>query len=211
MSTDCLIIPTGTANLASVAAFLRRAGLNPRPAQTPDDVRAAPRLVLPGVGTFAAGMATLTQRNFAAPLRQRLAELRPTLAICLGLQLLYDASDESPGVSGLGILPGVVRRFDASLRVPHMGWNLVTPDLDDTSLPALGHAYFANSFHVPEPPTPWRVARSTHGVPFIAAIARGPVLATQFHPELSGEWGQRLLAAWIARSNSLARTEPVTC
>lgn len=208
---DCLIIPTGTANLASVAAFLRRAGLTPRLAQTPDEVRAAPRLILPGVGTFAAGMATLTQRNFAAPLRQRLAQRRPTLAICLGLQLLYDASDESPGVAGLGILPGVVRRFDAPLRVPHMGWNLVTPDAGDPSLPAPGHAYFANSFHVPEPPPPWRVARATHAVPFIAAIATGPVLATQFHPELSGEWGQRLLAAWIARAAAPARPEPATC
>src|SRR5690606_8116047 len=117
----------GTANLASVLAAFRRLGADPVVVDEPEAVARADRLVLPGVGTFAAARAALDARALVEPLRERLGAGRPTLAICLGFQLLFEASEESPGAEGLGLLPGVVRRFPAGARTPQLGWNRVAP------------------------------------------------------------------------------------
>ncbi len=98
---------------------------------------------------------------------------------------------------GLGVVPGVVRRLRETLRVPHMGWNLVSPERPET-LVRSGHAYFANSYGAFDAPDGWDAARTPHGAPFISAIERGPVVACQFHPELSGAYGMSLLERWLA-------------
>ena len=128
MTRDVLVVRTGTANLASMLAGLRRVGASPELTEDPGAVRSAERVVLPGVGAFAAAMQQLDAAGLASALAERARAGRATLAVCLGLQLLGDASEESPGARGLGVLSGTARRFPESVRVPQMGWNRVEPD-----------------------------------------------------------------------------------
>jgi imidazole glycerol phosphate synthase glutamine amidotransferase subunit len=196
-AVDVAVIRTGSANLASVLAALGRLGAVPRLVDDPDTLRRAPRVVLPGVGHFSAAMGQLTRGGLADAVRERIAAGAPVLAICLGLQLLAEGSDESPGTAGLGIVRGRATRLPDTVRVPQLGWNLVVPDQPGGVLQD-GHAYYANSYALRETPEGWQAARTVHGTPFLAAIARGPQLACQFHPELSGRWGADLLARWWA-------------
>jgi imidazole glycerol-phosphate synthase subunit HisH len=191
------IVPTGTANLASVRAAFRRLGAEPTLARSSDDIVDANRLVLPGVGAFGAAMRSIDEREWRGALVERIETGHPTLAICLGMQLLTEASDESPGVRGLGLVRGSVAAFPASSSVPQLGWNRVEPD-PGTRFVRPGWAYFANSYRRTEPVPGWTVATTTHGDRFVSAIERGDVLACQFHPELSGGWGSRLLDRWLA-------------
>lgn len=199
--TRVVVVDTGTANLASVAAGLRRAGADPVVVTDRATIAEAPLLMLPGVGSFAAGMARLRELQIVAPLRDRIAKAQPTIAICLGLQLLFAQSEESPGVEGLAAFPATVKRFVKPRIVPQLGWNKVTPEPDATLLTE-GYAYYANSYRVDALPEGWTGAMSHHEEPFVAAIERGPILACQFHPELSGDWGRQLLTRWLARAAS---------
>lgn len=198
---ETVVIRTGTANLASILAGLRRVGAAPRVTADPRDVALAPRVVLPGVGTLAAAMERLAACGLVGPLSERLAAGRPLLAVCLGLQLLCAESDESPGVAGLGVVPGRVTRFDSGLRVPQLGWNRIEPE-QQCRLLEPGHVYFANSYRLTGAPGGWRVAWCDYGGPFVAALERGAVLACQFHPELSGRFGLELLRRWLELSES---------
>ena len=119
---------------------------------------------------------------------------RPTLAICLGLQLLAVRSEEAPGTTGLGVLATAVTRLPDSVSVPQLGWNLVRGG----ELVRDGHAYFANSYRLTQAPEGWRGVWADHGGPLVAALERGPQLLCQFHPELSGGWGHELLGRWLA-------------
>jgi imidazole glycerol phosphate synthase glutamine amidotransferase subunit len=190
-----VVVQTGAANTASVLSGLRRAGANPSLVDTPQAVRSADRVVLPGVGAFGPAMARLTANGVAAALVERVEMDRPTLAICLGFQLLFKGSEESPGVGGLGVIDREITAFDGAVSVPQMGWNRVTPGADSRLQP--GWAYFANSYKANAIPDDWIVATSEHGGAFAAAVERGAVLACQFHPELSGVWGQELLEKWL--------------
>ncbi len=197
------VVDTGTANLASMRVALQRLGAEVILTCEPGEVRAAESLVLPGVGAFATGMARLTECGLGEPIVDHVNAERPFLAVCLGLQLLCRSSEESPGVRGMGALQTDVRRFPDShaggrLTVPQLGWNDVTPDPACALLQA-GHAYFANSYHLAAIPDGWTGAESVHGLPFVAALERGPMLACQFHPELSGAWGSALLRRWLER------------
>lgn len=193
------VVPTGVANLASVAAAMARLGAVMTPCDDAAAVRAADALVLPGVGQFGAAMAFLQQRQLVAALQQRLREGRPTLGICLGMQLCCDGSDEAPGVPGLGVVPGQVERFPDAVRVPQMGWNDVAVP-HSAALLQSGACYFANSFRLVVAPAGWSAALADHGGPFVAALERGPLLLCQFHPELSGRCGHDLLRRWLERS-----------
>ena len=190
------VVPTGAANLASVLAGLRRVGASPRILTSPKEVLGVPHLVLPGVGAMGAAMDKLGTEGWVAPLRQRIEEGRNTLAVCLGLHLLFKSSDETPGATALGIFDGHVGRFEAGLRVPQLGWNRVTAPEGDPVL-ATGDAYFANSYRVRMAPSGCRVAWADHGGPFVASLARPGLMACQFHPELSGAFGERLLRRWL--------------
>jgi imidazole glycerol phosphate synthase glutamine amidotransferase subunit len=190
------VLETGTANLASVLSALRRLGASPRLTRDPEFVERAPRLVVPGVGTLAAAMAALAKGGLVEPLRRRIAAGRPTLAICLGLQLLGEGSEESPGVPGVGAFAGVATRFPRSVRTPQLGWNAIAPD-PACRLLEPGYAYFANSYRLAAPPPGVAAAFTDYGGRFVAAFERGSVLACQFHPELSGAWGLGLIARWL--------------
>lgn len=205
MSSEVVIIATGVANIASVEAGLRRVGAEPRLSESPRDVEEADRVFLPGVGAFGAGMRRLTELGLVEPLKERIEAGRATMAICLGLQLMADSSDESPSAKGMGILPGRVMRFDPTeeepdLVVPQFGWNRV--EADEEGLVRSGWAYYANSFRLVRPPDGWRVAWSNHGGRFVAAVERDRVLACQFHPELSGPWGVELMRRWFEQGGS---------
>ncbi len=191
-----VVVRTGMANLASVLAAFRRLGVEPEVSTDPRVVGSAERLVLPGVGAFGAAMQVLREAGLVEPIAAHVASGRPLFAVCLGLQVLCEASEESPGVPGLGIVPGVVQRFPADVLVPQLGWNLVRPTEGSRCL-VPGHAYYANSYRLPRLPEGWEGATSDHGGSFVAALERGNVLACQFHPELSGAWGRQLIARWL--------------
>lgn len=199
MARSVIVLDTGVGNLASVCAALARLGAAPVPTSAPERALRADFVVLPGVGTFAAGMAALRRSELDIALRERVAADRPLLAICLGLQLLASASEESPACAGLGVIDAAAERFPAPARVPQLGWNLVTPTSELGALAAPAHFYFANSYRLTTLPSDWAIATADYCGPFVAAAARGAVLACQFHPELSGSTGMSLLQRWLER------------
>lgn len=188
------IVRTGVANTASVIAAVERCGCACRLSEHAAEVGDAEILVLPGVGAFSAGMESLHRAGLVDALRERIAQNRPSLAICLGLQLLAAESQEAPGVPGLGLIDAQVQRFASGVRVPQFGWNSVETG---GGLVEPGFAYFANSYRLTDAPPGWQVSWSEHGGRFVAAMQRGAVLACQFHPELSGPWGAALLRRWL--------------
>ncbi len=197
MSHQVGIVPTGTANLASIVAGLQRAGATPTKASDGDEIARAERLVVPGVGAFGAAMSTIDRLGMRTALTERLTEGRPTLAVCVGMQLLCSTSEESPDHSGLGIIAARLARFKGDVRVPQLGWNRVEAEPGMRFL-TTGWAYFANSYRLDRIPEGWRGAMSDHGGAFVAGLERGDVLACQFHPELSGQWGESVLSAWLS-------------
>jgi imidazole glycerol phosphate synthase glutamine amidotransferase subunit len=194
--TDVVIVDSGVANLASVRGAFARLGVRTTVSAEANVVRRAPRLVLPGVGAFGAGMAALRAQGLGAAVRDATLDGTPLLAICLGLQLLCEASEESPGIAGLGVLPGTCRRLPDGVRVPHLGWNRVDPDAGCRHVAPM-EAAFANSYALRHAPPGWAVAWTTHGAKFVAALERGALLACQFHPELSGPAGLELVRRWL--------------
>lgn len=195
---EVVVIPTGVANVASMVAALERLGADVEVSDAPRRVERAGHVVLPGVGAFGAGADFLEEHGLADPLRARARVGRPLLAVCLGMQLLFEESEESPGRRGLGVVPGVVTRFPRGMVVPHMGWNRVEAE----QVPALraGYAYFANSYRVQSAPSGWAAAWTDYGGRFVAAMQRGALVGCQFHPELSGGWGLELLRGWLTQA-----------
>ncbi len=196
MTRDVVVVGTSVANIASVLAALRRAGTRPVVSLDPVEVDRAEHVVLPGVGAFGAGMEAIARAGLTEALAGRVAAGRPLLAVCLGLQLLAEGSEESPGVRGLGVLPGIARRYGAAVRVPQLGWNRVWP-VEGARVIEPGSAYFANSYRIESIPPGWSGATAEYGGPFVAALERGAVVACQFHPELSGAWGAVLIRRWL--------------
>jgi len=198
---EIVVVRTGTANVASVLAALRRAGGRPRLSNDGARVLEAPLVVLPGVGAFGAAMEALVSDGLEDAIATRVIANRPLLAICLGLHLLGDGSEESPGERGIGVLTACARRFRGPARVPHLGWNAVRPG-DGCELLRPGSAYFAHSYRIESVPDGWRGATADYGSPFVAAVEHDALLACQFHPELSGAWGLDLLRRWIAKGGA---------
>jgi imidazole glycerol phosphate synthase glutamine amidotransferase subunit len=192
-----LVVPTGAANLAAVFAAFRRIGTEPVLSSDPDRIRAAKRVVLPGVGAFGPARVALAESGADEALLDRTNAEESTLGICLGMHLFAEGSQEAEGEGGLGLLPGVAERFDASVRVPQMGWNRVET-AQTQGLLRSGDAYFANSFRlsVPGGADGWTFATADHGGAFLAAAERSRTLVCQFHPELSGPYGASLLQRW---------------
>jgi imidazole glycerol phosphate synthase glutamine amidotransferase subunit len=194
---EVVVVRTGTANMASVLAGLRRAGATVSLTQDPREIERAGHLMVPGVGAFGATLAELRQLKLDGPLRARVvAGEQPTLGICMGMQLMCARSEESPGVVGLGALPIAVQRFPDSVHVPQLGWNQIEVD-SGCRLLQPGFAYFANSYHLPAVPEGWTGAYATHGRRFVGAAEYRNVLLCQFHPELSGPWGIALMRRWL--------------
>ncbi len=198
MKNDIAIIDYGVGNLYSVEKAFARLGAAVVVTGDPATIIGASKVVLPGVGAFGDCMRNLTDYGLADVVRAVAAKGTPLLGICVGLQILFAGSEEDPGVEGLGIFSGLVRRIAASgHKVPHMGWNSL--DIAGTSalfagMPAKPYVYFVHSYHaVPDDPalvTAW----TEYGGRVTAAVGRGNVQAVQFHPEKSGDAGLKILA-----------------
>ena len=194
------IVDYGIGNLGSVTKGFRRAGAEVELTGDPAVLRRADALVLPGDGAFGATMAEIDGRGLAPLLREAVAAGTPLLGICIGMQVLFEESEEHGRHQGLGLLPGRVRRFDDSLTVPHMGWNTLRarrahPLLDGVADGS--HVYFVHSYYC-DAAEDVVIATSDYGQDFAAIVGRGPVLGLQFHPEKSQAVGQRLVANFVA-------------
>ena len=196
--SSIVLVETGLANTASVRAAFNRIGVTLESIGRPQQVDEATGVVLPGVGSFGAAMKALENQGLVDVLSQRIRSRRPTLAICLGLQVLARESEESPGVSGLGVLDVPVERISQSLVTPQLGWNLVQAKGSEV-LPERGYAYFANSYCIRQAPEGWTPSVTSYGDTFCASIEDGGVLACQFHPELSGQFGMQILENWLEK------------
>jgi glutamine amidotransferase len=196
---EIVVVDYDAGNLRSVQRAMEHVGLRPVVTSDPHAVEHAEALVLPGVGSAQDCMRKLRERGLVEPLQAYAASGRPFLGVCVGLQLLFDASEEGGGVACLGILPGVVKRFENSpgLKVPQIGWNEVTfseahPLLGD--VPNGTYFYFVHSYYAAPSDPRVTLAVADYGVDFAAIVARDNVMATQDHPEKSAELGLRIYA-----------------
>ncbi|HXG42662.1 MAG TPA: imidazole glycerol phosphate synthase subunit HisH [Dehalococcoidia bacterium] len=200
-----VIIDYGAGNLRSVARAVAWAGGEPVVSSRPQDVLSAPAVVMPGVGAAADTMRNLQERGLVEAVREYIAQGRPFLGVCMGQQVLFDYSLEGGYHPCLGVLAGRVVRLPDGLKVPHMGWNrvrIVRPHPFLEGIEDGEYFYFVHSYY-PEPSDPGVVIAVTeYGVEFPAAVARGALVATQFHPEKSGRAGLLLYRNFLR----LART-----
>jgi glutamine amidotransferase len=199
-----VVLDYGSGNLRSAERALIRADAAVTVTPSLEQASAADALVVPGVGAFAACMAGIDAVGAGPVIAARVAAGRPVLGICVGMQILFEYGDEHGVVTkGLGLLPGGVTRLDAPV-VPHMGWNTVSAPSGSVlfaGLPADTRFYFVHSYAAHPSPSLGEgrvVTPSVHNEQFVAAIEAGPVMATQFHPEKSGDAGAALLRNWLA-------------
>ena len=199
------VVDYGAGNLRSVTKALERSGLRAEVCRDPASLRGADGIVLPGVGAFADAAASLRAKGLDEAIMTAIDEGRPYLGLCLGLQLLFEESDEHGSTPGFGLLPGRIERFadrdeeGRVLRVPHIGWNSVRfegahPMLD--RLPAEDCFYFVHSYRAVPRDSSQVVGTTDYGGPFASAVAKGSAFAVQFHPEKSQSSGRRLLDAY---------------
>jgi glutamine amidotransferase len=205
-SPTVVVLDHGSGNLRSAERALARAGATVTVTACYDDALGADGLVVPGVGAFAACMAGMRQVRGPELVARRLGGDRPVLGICVGMQVLFDSGDEHGVVTeGCGEWRGTVQRLTADV-LPHMGWNTVTPPEDSRLFAGLSgerfyfvHSYAVRRWQLPpsEPAAAAMVTWAEHGEPFVAAVENGPLSATQFHPEKSGDAGAELLRTWV--------------
>jgi glutamine amidotransferase/cyclase len=207
------LLDYGAGNVRSVRNAVLKLGHELKVIRTPEDIHQAEFILFPGVGSYGSAIQRLHQMGFFEPLRDYLRAGRPFLGICIGLQALFEGSEESPGVAGLGIIPGQVRRFEApGLAVPHMGWNGIRPRRAASLVAGAKDEklYFVHSYRaVPESANAdWVLAETDYGGAFISAVRRGAVAAVQFHPEKSGPAGLRLLDAFLGAAGGKGAPDP---
>lgn len=205
------LIDYDAGNLASLEGALDRLGLPYQRAATPDQAALEGPIVLPGVGHFEAAQRSLRERGWWRVLPSLVADGRPLLGICLGLQLLAEGSEEAPRASGLGLIPGIVRRLGPGVKVPHMGWSQIRQNRAHPGLPNPqgGWLYFVHSYALE--PTVETIYVAEHGRPFAAVEARGSVMGFQPHPEKSGRAGLLLLQSSLAWMGVTAPQTEVPC
>jgi len=206
------LIDYGISNLRSVQKAFAHLGVDVTLVDTPDQLAQAERLILPGVGAFRAGMAGLQSRGLIEPIKSAVADGKPLIGICLGMQLLFESSDELGDTVGLGLLPGHVTKIkmqDAfhaprtthhALKIPHMGWNQLDlvqehPLVNGVELGA--YAYFVHSYAVYPEQRDMVIATTEYGGPFASIVGRGNIAGLQFHPEKSQAVGLRLLENFL--------------
>ncbi len=197
------VLDYGMGNLRSVARAIERVGGLPEVTEDPAAVARVDGLVVPGVGAFGACMRNLAERGLEGALRTFVHGGRPVFGVCLGMQVLFEGSEEDPD-AGLGVLPGRCRKLPSTVKVPHMGWNevrWVRPHPYTAAVPDGTRFYFVHSY-APEVADDLTVGVSGHGRAFSAAVARANLFATQFHPEKSGEAGLALYEAFVREAGS---------
>ncbi len=203
------LLDYGAGNVRSVRNAIRKLGYTVQDIKVPEDIFTAEKLIFPGVGSFGLVMTRLHEKGYIEPLKQRISENKPFLGICVALQALYEGSEESPGIAGLGVIPGQIVRFaKKSFSVPQMGWNDIRVKKDSVLFSGYTNEklYFVHSFHAKlENTSPeWLLATTDYGLEFVSAVERGNVSAFQFHPEKSGQAGLKILGNFLARGNETA-------
>lgn len=197
------LLDYGAGNVRSLRNALKRLGFAVIDVETPGDIASADKLIFPGVGSYGQAMTMLKRKGLTEALKDYVMAGKPFFGICLGMQLLFDGSDENGGFEGLGVIPGQVQMFDRGmgLPVPHIGWNTLEQCGDSQLMRVVGddRVYFVHSFRAS--PTPansaWVSSTTQYGEEFVSSVSRGDVHATQFHPEKSGDAGLALLGAFL--------------
>jgi imidazole glycerol phosphate synthase glutamine amidotransferase subunit len=193
------LVDHGAGNVASVERALQRLGAEPLRANSATCIAKADALLLPGVGHYGALIRVLGELNLRAPLLEAVNRGVPFLGICLGLQALYESSEEAPDLFGLRLLSGNVRALPATVKLPHMGWNQLQTKRESRLLEGLesdAYFYFAHSYAAIDESAA-TVATCTHGAEFVAVLEEKNICAVQFHPEKSGEAGERVLQNFL--------------
>lgn len=193
------VIDYGAGNLHSVVNALDYLGAESVVTSDRDTILSADRVILPGVGAFGDAMRSMNEKRLTEAVKEAADGSRPFLGICLGLQLLFESSEESPGVEGLGVFKGsVVRIPDHGLKIPHMGWNNISLAKKSAILPESNpFVYFVHSYYIKPENKEDVSARTEYGVTLDVAVERGNVFAVQFHPEKSGETGMGILKRFL--------------
>ncbi|MCC5850063.1 MAG: imidazole glycerol phosphate synthase subunit HisH [Verrucomicrobia bacterium] len=212
------VLDYGMGNLGSVLNTCRKLEIPAKLISSPEGMEDLHGILMPGQGAFRDCMSHLRDHGFVDPLCAWVAENRPFFGICMGLQVLFEDSEESPGVDGLGILPGTVRRFKPSdtLKVPQMGWNRVRWTQKQSFFPEAlhdRHFYFVHSYYVPitnveGTDVDWAGGITSYGIDYVSAISFGECHAVQFHPEKSQRDGLALIRAFADRVNHLQNPQP---
>lgn len=204
------LVDYGAGNLRSVLHALKHLGVgnDVRLVHHPDHLEGVNRIILPGVGAFGAGMQKLHEQELVEPLKAALRQGIPYLGICLGMQFLFERSDELGDHTGLSILPGVVTRFPqfSDLKVPHMGWNQLEIERESRLLTGLGtgsYAYFVHSYYCQPGKADDVLITVDYGMPFCAAVQRDNIYGVQFHPEKSQQTGLRILQNFLSLSENV--------
>jgi glutamine amidotransferase len=202
VSGSVVVVDYGMGNLRSVSKAIEKIGTGVEVTGVPAKVRHAERLVLPGVGAFGKAVENLGSAGLLDAVLDFLQKERPFLGICLGLQLLFEGSEEEEEHSGLKVLSGKVKRFGAGFKVPHMGWNAVK-QVRETSLfddvPDESYMYFVHSYYATPEDDEITVGTTQYGVSFSCAVQRGNMAGLQFHPEKSQALGLRVLENFVVK------------
>lgn len=195
------LLDYGAGNVTSVERALQRLGVASTRASAPEPIATAEALLLPGVGHYATLIRALDERALRQPLLEAIRRGVPFLGICLGLQALYESSEEAPDLTGLDLLPGQIRALPAKVKLPHMGWNQLSIKRNSPLLANIGadaYFYFAHSYAaVDANDRGVCVATCTYGEEFVAVLERGNISAVQFHPEKSGAAGAQVLRNFL--------------
>lgn len=192
------IIDYGTGNLQSVKKAFDFIGAESVITDNPEIINACDRILLPGVGSFGDAMDSMHKSGLVETVKQNALSGKPFLGICLGLQLLFEESEESPGVKGLGIFKGKIKKFssDMGLKIPHIGWNSLEIKQKDTlfkNVPENSYVYFVHSYYLHAEDEEDVATVTNYGIDFHSAVGKNNVFATQFHPEKSGDVGLQIL------------------
>ncbi|MDX8047066.1 imidazole glycerol phosphate synthase subunit HisH [Gracilibacillus sp. S3-1-1] len=196
------IVDYGMGNVASVRTAFEQLGYEVEITDSIDRLEAASHIILPGVGSFQAAVQEIQERNLAEPLR-KLAQEKPFLGICLGMQLLFDKGYENGVSDGLGLIPGEVTRIETTYILPHIGWNQLQIENDNQAFAAFQekHVYFVHSFQA-RTAQKYLVATADYGTQVPGIVQNGHVYGMQFHPEKSGEVGVELLKVFLEETKS---------
>jgi glutamine amidotransferase/cyclase len=194
------LLDYGAGNVRSVINALESLGETVAVVSEPKDIIRAEKLVFPGVGAFGSMMEILAAKDYLSPLKDYLEADKPFLGICLGMQALFEKSEEAPGIKGIGFIKGITRRFKVDLAVPHIGWNGISAKHPSRIFSGLNGAekfYFVHSYHVVSEEPDAVLTTTDYGYAFVSAVQKGNVIGTQFHPEKSGQSGLKILQNFL--------------
>jgi len=199
------VIDYGAGNLRSVANAITKLGYQPTVTNVPDDVLGAAAVIFPGVGAAAGTMRSLVESGMSEVIRQLISEGRPLFAICIGMQVMLQGTEEGGWQECLGVVPGIVRRLGSGVKIPHIGWNQVKQRVAHpifNAIPDEANFYFVHSYYA-DPDDKSVVAGTTdYGVSMCSVMIKGNLVATQFHPEKSGEYGLRMYSNFLQKALS---------